>query len=107
VVKIDVEGHEADVLAGLAPLVDEGVRPAVVVEVHRVFAVDAPTAAAAFCERYGYGARLVSDDEGQEYELAPRDRRPEVVDVTPDQIRENEAGRFILVLEPGQRRSTR
>ena len=61
--KIDVEGYEAEVLAGLEPMLDEGCAPTILLEVHRIFAAGAPAAAANFCARRDYRAWHVLDDE--------------------------------------------
>jgi FkbM family methyltransferase len=62
-VKVDVEGYEAEVLRGLEPVFEAGARPDVIVEVHAGRVDDAALVVAALCERYALKAyRLVEDD---------------------------------------------
>lgn len=98
--KIDVEGYEAEVLTGLEPLLRAGRRPTIVLEVHAVYAPNAPASVADFCARTGYRASRLIDDEGPPYELAPADRRVEILQLgSPDEIRSIPGDRFILVLK--------
>jgi FkbM family methyltransferase len=99
-VKIDVEGYEVEVLRGLEPLFDQGSRPTVVVEVHEVFRPDAPAAVLEFCARYDLRARWVVDDEGEDYDAAPTDRRLELRDLgSPPALDTIPRDRYLLVLE--------
>jgi FkbM family methyltransferase len=61
VVKIDVEGFEADVVRGLVPILDAGHRPAVLVEVHTDIDPDAAGAVVELAERYGLRLRRIVD----------------------------------------------
>jgi FkbM family methyltransferase len=73
-VKIDVEGFEAEVLRGLEALFDEGLRPALIVEIHAAFDPDAPAYVTGFCERFGLRARWLVDDGSVDLHRAPADR---------------------------------
>jgi FkbM family methyltransferase len=76
VVKIDVEGYEVEVLRGLEPIFDLGLRPALVVEVHESFDPDAPGYIVEFCERHRLQARWLVDDDTPDLRTAPADRVP-------------------------------
>jgi FkbM family methyltransferase len=99
-IKIDVEGYEGAVLAGLGPVFAVGHRPAVLVEVHADLAPDAPGAVLDFCGRYGLRARWIVDDEGQDYDAAPADRRLELLDLgRPPALQTIPRNRYLLVLD--------
>jgi FkbM family methyltransferase len=74
VVKVDVEGYEAEVLSGLEPLFEQGLRPTVIVEAHPVYDADVPTRLIDFCERYSLRARWLVDDDRTDIRFAPVDR---------------------------------
>ncbi len=80
-VKVDVEGHEDDVLRGLEPLFDEGARPQLLVEVHVSYNEEAPGFVAGLCERHGLRAHWLVEDEGIDDHLAPADRQLVLRDV--------------------------
>lgn len=82
-VKIDVEGYEAEVLRGLEPIFDSGLRPALIVEIHASFAPEAPTYVAGFCERHGLRVRWLVDDGTVDLKRAPADRPTEVRELPP------------------------
>jgi FkbM family methyltransferase len=83
VVKIDVEGYEAEVLRGLEPVFERGLRPAVIVEIHASFDPEAPAYVVGFCERFGLRVRWLVDDGSVDVRRAPADRVPEVRELPP------------------------
>jgi FkbM family methyltransferase len=100
-VKIDVEGHEDDVLRGLEPLLDAGSMPAIVVEVHEAYNPDARAAVVDFCERHELAARWIAEDRADlDAELAPADR-PLVLDElgSPPDLAGIGRDRYALLLE--------
>ena len=101
-VKIDVEGHEDDVLRGLEPQLTDGPLPAIVVEVHAAWNADAPSFVVDFCRRYGLRARWIAEDTGAPDErLAPADRELVLVDLgEPPDLSRIARGRYALLLEP-------
>jgi FkbM family methyltransferase len=83
-VKIDVEGYEVEVLRGLEELLEAGVRPAVLVEVHAYADPDAPAYVVELCSRFALTAYTLDD----RYELdaprfSPRVRRHSPRRLTP------------------------
>jgi FkbM family methyltransferase len=60
-VKIDVEGYESDVLAGLEPILAAGHRPAVAVELHLDIDPDAAEFVAAYARRFGVAVARIVD----------------------------------------------
>jgi FkbM family methyltransferase len=66
-VKIDVEGAEADVLEGLEPVYEEA-RPDVIVEVHADLDPAAPASVASFCERHELNAYRIVDGHSDDRE---------------------------------------
>lgn len=98
-VKIDVEGYEVEVLRGLAPILDAGYRPAILVEVHADFAPEASAYLTSFCAHYGLAATWIVDDEGLPYRLAPADRPLELHPLgSPPDLRAIARGRYTLIL---------
>jgi FkbM family methyltransferase len=71
-VKVDVEGFEADVLRGLVPILENGHRPSVLVEVHTDIDPDAARAVVDIAERYGFRLQRIVDrnDEDRLYAAA-------------------------------------
>jgi FkbM family methyltransferase len=63
-VKIDVEGYEVEVLRGLEPLFERGLRPAVLVEVHTLDAPEAPDYLEWFCATYSLRPYTLAHDFG-------------------------------------------
>jgi FkbM family methyltransferase len=63
-VKIDVEGYEVEVLRGLEPILGQGLRPAVLVEVHTLDAPEAPDYLTRLCADYGLKAYTLVHDFG-------------------------------------------
>jgi FkbM family methyltransferase len=99
-VKIDVEGHEDDVLRGLEPLLEHGCRPAILVEVHTAANSQAPVFIVEFCRRYGLKARLIVERPG-DVGLAPADRRLVLGDLgDPPNFDHLPRDRYELLLEP-------
>jgi hypothetical protein len=99
VVKIDVEGHEDDVLRGLEPLLERGARPKVVVEVHASHNPDAPGFLVDFCERHHMRAEWLVEDEGIDDHLAPIDRRLVLRDLgRPPDLASVPRSRYALLL---------
>jgi hypothetical protein len=66
-VKIDVEGAEAEVLDGLEPVYEES-RPAVIVEVHADLDPAAPESVAEFCDRHELDAYRIVDGDSDDRE---------------------------------------
>jgi FkbM family methyltransferase len=99
--KVDVEGHEDDVLRGLEPLLECGPRPMLIVEVHASYNPDAPAFVASFCDRHAFRAQwLVEDRESDDY-LAPVDRRLVLRDLgSPPDLAEIPRARYALFLVP-------
>ena len=60
-VKIDVEGFEADVLRGLVPVLEGGHRPSLLVEVHTDIDPNAAAAVVGLADRFGLRLRRVVD----------------------------------------------
>lgn len=73
-VKIDVEGHEDAVLDGLEPLIADGVRPALIVELHTTQNPGGPGCVADLCARRGFRASWIVEDKGVGGRVAPIDR---------------------------------
>ncbi|MGH3136159.1 MAG: FkbM family methyltransferase [Gaiellaceae bacterium] len=74
-VKIDVEGFEAEVLRGLAPLFERGSRPALIVELHPDGASDAVELLAAMSSAYGLTAyELVRNPYRERFAQVPPPR---------------------------------
>jgi FkbM family methyltransferase len=75
-VKIDVEGFEAEVLRGLEPLFDEGTRPSIILELHPGGGVrDAVPVLEHLVERYGLTAfELVRNSHHDRYASIPPPR---------------------------------
>ena len=66
-VKVDVEGFESDVLAGLEPILAAGHRPAVAVEVHRGHRSRTPASSVAdLARRYGLALARILEHPGAE-----------------------------------------
>ena len=62
-IKIDVEGYDAEALKGLEPLYESGGRPALIIELHPQGAEALPLLAR-LAERYGLQPRKLYDEEG-------------------------------------------
>jgi len=62
-VKIDVEGYEAEVLSGLEALFVMGIRPALVVEIHVDAASEAAACLVKLASNYGLTARELVEEE--------------------------------------------
>jgi FkbM family methyltransferase len=71
-VKVDVEGYEADVLEGLAPLLEAGHRPSIVVEMHADLDPGVGGAVAAFCDRFDLDVARLVDARGDDRDAAAR-----------------------------------
>jgi FkbM family methyltransferase len=100
-VKIDVEGYEAEVLRGIGPLLERGLRPALIVEAHSVYDADVPAYLIDFCERHRLKARWLVDDDRVDARFAPVDRAPLVRELgSPADILAIPFDRFVLVLTP-------
>ena len=65
-VKVDVEGYESDVLAGLEPILAAGHRPAVAVELHLDIDPDAGGFVVDFARRFGLAVARIVDRRGAE-----------------------------------------
>jgi FkbM family methyltransferase len=63
-IKIDVEGYELEVLRGVEPLLEQGARPAVLVELHAGHGQDAAEFLLALGRRYRLTPTEVIDDDG-------------------------------------------
>ena len=99
--KVDVEGHEDDVLRGLEPLLDEGARPTVIVEVHASYNPDAPAFVVDYCARHRLRAQWLVEDEGVDDHLAPIDRRLVLRDLGwPPDLASVPRSRYALLLTP-------
>jgi FkbM family methyltransferase len=99
-VKVDVEGYEAEVLQGLEPVFEAGRRPTLLVEIHPSLDPDAPAYVADFCTRHSLRVRWIVDDEGLDYRLAPQDRPLEIRDLeSPSEIVSIPRDRYVLILE--------
>jgi FkbM family methyltransferase len=100
-VKVDVEGYEDDVLYGLEPLLSNGVRSAVVVEVHATDNPAAPSYVVGFCARHGLRAYWLVEDEGFDEHLAPADRRLVLEDLgEPPDLSSIPRARYAVLLTP-------
>jgi FkbM family methyltransferase len=96
-VKIDVEGYEGRVLDGLDPLLADGHRPTLVVEVHAGYNPGAPAEVTAFCARHALRGRLLLDADPH---LAPVDRRLALRDLgAPPVLTTDLTDRYTLVLD--------
>jgi FkbM family methyltransferase len=81
-VKIDVEGFEVEVLRGLEPVFERGLRPAVLVEIHVLEAPDAPAYLSELCRTYSLQAHMLPDDYG----LGARRFSPQALVHTPRRL---------------------
>lgn len=100
-VKVDVEGYEDDVLRGLEPLLEQGVRPTLIVEVHASYNPDAPTYVEDFCERHRLRAHWLVEDQGIDDHLAPVDRQLVLQDLGgPPDLKRLPRARYALLLAP-------
>ena len=100
-VKIDVEGHEDDVLVGLEPALTDGPLPTLIVEVHAEWNPGAARFVLDFCARHGYRAHWIAEDTGSADEgLAPVDRELVLEDVgDPPDLSRIRRARYALLLE--------
>ena len=80
-IKVDVEGHEDDVLRGLEPLLHERRVGRMIVEVHASYNPDAPAYVAELCDRHGLRVRWLVEDRVNDRDLAPVDRELELEDL--------------------------
>jgi FkbM family methyltransferase len=98
-VKVDVEGYEAEVLRGLEPMFVEGHRPTLLVEVHGDLQPTAPREVEQFCVRHDLVARWIVDDEGLGFRLAPADRPLELRDLeSPLRLSTIPRKRYVVLL---------
>jgi Methyltransferase FkbM domain len=58
-IKIDVEGSEADVLRGVEPILESGARPAIIVEAHNGAIEGVVDLALSLSEKYGLVVRQI------------------------------------------------
>jgi len=63
-IKIDVEGYELQVLRGVEPLLEQGARPAVLVELHAGHGQDAAMLLLELSREYRLKPNVVTDDNG-------------------------------------------
>jgi FkbM family methyltransferase len=100
-IKVDVEGYEDAVLRGLEPLLEDGVQPLLLVEVHASLNADAPAVVADFCERHRLRTEWLVEDEGIDDHLAPADRQLVVRDLgAPPDLSSVPRSRYALLLTP-------
>jgi len=101
-IKIDVEGHEDDVLRGLEPLLGGGgARPTLIVEVHALYNPTAPAFVVDYCVRHRLRAEWLVEDEGIDDDLAPVDRRLLERDLgQPPDLASLPRSRYALLLTP-------
>ncbi len=100
-VKIDVEGFEAEVLRGVEPLFAEGCRPALVVEVHPDGAANATPVLERLRTRFGLRAyELVRDPDGNRFADVPPPR--EIEDLAELTERCTNRTMNVLLLTPGR-----
>jgi FkbM family methyltransferase len=98
-VKVDVEGHEDDVLRGLEPLLEQGSRPNLIVEVHALHNAEAPAFVASFCDRHGFRAHWLVEDRDSDENVAPVDRRLALRDLgAPPDLASVPRERYALLL---------
>ncbi len=96
-IKIDVEGAEADVLAGLESLyVGSSPRPTLAIEVHTAIVPEAPSVIAEFCRRHRLRAFRIGD-------AITADRRESatrlnVASISPDELAATRDDYFYVVL---------
>jgi hypothetical protein len=101
-VKIDVEGHEDQVLRGLELVLDAGPMPAIVVEIHAMWNENSAPYVLDLCARRRLRARWIAEGtDGTDADLAPVDRRLVLEDLgDPPDLARLGAGRYALLLEP-------
>ncbi|MGE5691682.1 MAG: FkbM family methyltransferase [Pseudomonadota bacterium] len=98
-IKIDVEGAEGDVLAGLDPLFEQGLRPALEIEIHTQIVPEAPRAVADFCRRHDLAVHRILDDRDADREEAME--RLRLAPLTPDGVEQTRDDYFyVLVTGP-------
>jgi FkbM family methyltransferase len=98
-IKIDVEGYEAEVLRGLEPVFERGLRPELIVEVHSVYDADAPNYVIDFCNRHELRARWLVDDDRVDTRFAPVDRATVARELgSPEDMLSIPLDRYVLVL---------
>jgi FkbM family methyltransferase len=95
-VKIDVEGFESDVLAGLEPIFAAGHRPAIAVEVHADIDPAAAGTVANVARRHGLRIRRILEHPDAERLWASR--HPRLEDVDPSEIEAIRDLRFDLLV---------
>jgi FkbM family methyltransferase len=66
-IKIDVEGSDADVLRGIEPIFESGARPAIIVEAHNGAIEGLVDVALTLCEKYGLVARQIQADPARAF----------------------------------------
>ena len=97
-VKIDVEGFEDRVLRGLAQLLEQGARPAILLEVHAHLNPNVREPIADFCSVHGMTPQLIRKDEGFDRSFALPDAVTAAV--TPEWICSTALDHFELLLVP-------
>jgi FkbM family methyltransferase len=103
-IKIDVEGYEAEVLRGLEPVYERGGGPALIVEIHPTLAAEAPALVAEFGARNGLTAQLIVDRPGESRTWAAG--HAQLADLsTPAELLSIEEPRFEVLLRPSRARS--
>jgi FkbM family methyltransferase len=104
-VKIDVEGYEADVLEGLAPLFEEGHRPSLVIEMHPDLDPGVTDAVPDFCDRFELRIERLVDSRGGDRERASH--RPVVEPLDRSGVGALGDARYDVVLTPTGRGAVR
>ena len=100
-VKIDVEGFEDRVLRGLAPLLEQGAQPAILLEVHAHLNPNVREPVADFCSANRMKPLLVREDEGFDRSFSLPDEVTAAV--TPEWICSTALDHFELLLVPEAR----
>jgi FkbM family methyltransferase len=95
-IKIDVEGAEADVLRGLEPLFERGLRPALAIEMHQRIAPEAPAVVVDFCNGYALKAHKVVDERYAERTWAAT--HVTLRDVSPSELTSIDEDSFYVLL---------
>lgn len=94
-VKIDVEGFEAEVLRGLEPLLEGGQSPAIIVEVHAGVSPGAPGFMAELCRNFAMHPYLIGEVEA-------RDAAPRLTSIPIAQLPEVPYAFYELLLVPDE-----
>ncbi len=100
--KIDVEGHEDDVLRGLEPLLADGPLPAFVVEVHAAWNAEHHLRARLLRASRPRRGWIAEDTGAPDEQLAPADRELVLKDLgDPPDLARIGRERYALLLEQG------